>query len=86
VSDKVKIVMRMTRYAKSKEKCTVWEAPVRPVWSSQHTQLGGTGQTGAPDRPDRSGPVSAQSNKSACYLVQGDQARVASWLRSPFSI
>jgi hypothetical protein len=21
--------------------------PVRPVWSSQHTQLGGTGQTGA---------------------------------------
>jgi hypothetical protein len=47
VSDKIKIVMRMTRYTESKEKCTDWAAPVRPVRSSQHTRLGGTGQTGA---------------------------------------
>jgi hypothetical protein len=55
-------------------------------WSSQHTQLGGTGQTGAPDWSDRLGPVRAQSNRSACYLVQGDQARAASRLRSLCSI
>jgi hypothetical protein len=52
----------------------------------QHTRLGGTGQTGAPGRSDRSGPVSAQSNGCACYLVQGDEARVASWFRSLCSI
>jgi hypothetical protein len=82
----------MTRYAQSKQKCTDLATPVRPVPLTgqtglvQPTQLGGTGQTSAPDRSDRSGPVSAQSNKSACYLIQDDQARVASWLRSPCSI
>jgi hypothetical protein len=37
--------------------------PVRPVRSSQHTQLGSTGQTNAPDRSDLSGPARAQSTK-----------------------
>jgi hypothetical protein len=43
VSDKYKSVMHMTRYAQSKE---------------QVYCLGSTGQTGAPDRSDRSGPAS----------------------------
>jgi hypothetical protein len=37
--------------------------PVRPVRSSQYTQLSGTGQTDALDWSDRSGPARAQSRK-----------------------
>jgi hypothetical protein len=42
VSDKIKIVMHMTRYAQNKEKCTDLETPVGPV---------------PPDQSDRSGPA-----------------------------
>jgi hypothetical protein len=48
---------------KQKNKCTDYARSDRcpwPVRSSQHTQLGGTGQIDAPGRSDRSGPVRAQ--------------------------
>jgi hypothetical protein len=41
--------------------------PVRPVRSSQHTQLGGTGQTDATDWSDQLGPSRSQS-KSVCAI------------------
>jgi hypothetical protein len=77
----------MTKYAQRKEQVfTDWAAPVRPV---PLTGDMGQVQLAHPTwqhRSDRSGPVRAQSNKSVCYLVQGDQARVASRLRSLCSI
>jgi hypothetical protein len=63
----------MTSYAQSKEQVywlgstsqhqSDWYPwPIRPVRSSQHTQLGGTDQTGAPDR--QSGQVLLRSCQS----------------------
>jgi hypothetical protein len=65
-----------------------WTWLDKPVRSSQHTQLGGTGQTDAPDRSDRSGPNQSTKQNDVCgiwsrVITPGLQADLDHF--SPFS-